>query len=297
MISIVITAFNEPSTIGKAIDSIISQKIREKYELIVSAPDRKTQDIVKKYSKKFRQIKLFKDPGKGKSYALNLIFPKIKGRIAILTDGDVYISENSINELLNFFNDSKMGCVSGRPVPTNSKSIMLGFWAHLLYDAGAHKIRKELYDAKKFLECSAYLFAFRTKMVKKIPLDTAEDAYIPYYFWNNGYKIGYADKALVYVKNPDNFKDWLNQRIRTANAHENLGKYVDVKKVSRVKSFSNEIKKGLFWALSYPKTLKEYFWTFTLFVARIYMWILVFYNIKIKRQYYKDGWKRIESTK
>ena len=62
MISIIITSFKEPKT-GKAIESFLNQKIREKHEIIVSAPDIETQNIVKRY----KQVKLFKDPGKGKS--------------------------------------------------------------------------------------------------------------------------------------------------------------------------------------------------------------------------------------
>ena len=83
MISIVITSFNEPKTIGKAIESFLVQKISEKYELIVCAPDEKTLNIAKEYQIKNKQIEIFKDPGKGKSFALNLLLPKLKGRILI----------------------------------------------------------------------------------------------------------------------------------------------------------------------------------------------------------------------
>ena len=44
MLSIIITSFHEPRTIGKAIESFINQDIREKYELIVAAPDKETLD-------------------------------------------------------------------------------------------------------------------------------------------------------------------------------------------------------------------------------------------------------------
>ena len=51
MISIIITAFKEPKTIGKAIESFTNQKIKEKYELYVVAPDKETLDIARKYQK------------------------------------------------------------------------------------------------------------------------------------------------------------------------------------------------------------------------------------------------------
>lgn len=294
MISIIINTFNEPTTIGHAIESFINQKISEKYEVIVICPDEETIKVIKKYTKEYSQVKHIKDKGKGKSYALNENLSKIKGRIVILSDGDVFVGDNSVNNLINIFKEKKVGCVSGRPISTNSNKTMLGYWSHLLF-YGAHKIRKRLYKEGKFLECSGYLFAFRNNFIKEIPLDVAEDTAISYVFWKRGFKIAYAENALVYVKNPNSFKDWLKQRKRTSKAHETLTKYI--KDFPKVKSFSNEVLNGTVWALQYPNTLKEFLWTISLFFARLYMWINVFYDTKIIKEHYKDAWERIESTK
>jgi len=50
MISVIITAFKEPKTIGKAIESIAEQKI-SKNEILVVAPDKETLDAAKKNEK------------------------------------------------------------------------------------------------------------------------------------------------------------------------------------------------------------------------------------------------------
>jgi cellulose synthase/poly-beta-1,6-N-acetylglucosamine synthase-like glycosyltransferase len=157
MISLVITSFKEPHLIGKAIESLLSQKIKQKYEIMVSAPDKETQEVVTKYSKKFKQVKLFKDPGKGKTYALNLLIPKLKGDIIILTDGDVYTSKNSVNLIVEAFNDKKVGCVTGKPVSSNPRNNMFGYWSHLLCNA-AHILRQKRASQNLFLECSGYLW-------------------------------------------------------------------------------------------------------------------------------------------
>jgi biofilm PGA synthesis N-glycosyltransferase PgaC len=295
MISVIITAFKEPGTIGKAIESFVSQSIKEKYELIISAPDEETLEVARKYIKKNKKIKLFKDPGKGKSYALNLLLSKVKGDIIILSDGDVYISENSVNEILNKFEDKKVGCVSGRPFPVETRKTKYGYWANFLFDS-AHRLRKKLSEEEKFLECSGYLWAFRSKIIKNFPLDVAEDTIIPYFFWEKGYKISYAENALVYVKNVSNWKEWVSQKVRTSRAHETLDKYVDTKKTPRTKTFMNEAK-GAFSLFSYMKSLKEIFWTAELIFARLYIWILVFLDVYIKKKYHKDKWTRVESTK
>jgi cellulose synthase/poly-beta-1,6-N-acetylglucosamine synthase-like glycosyltransferase len=290
MISIIITAFKEPK-IGKAIESFLNQKIKEKYELIVSAPDKETQEVVKKYKK----IKLFNDPGKGKAYALNLVLKKVKGDIIILTDGDVYVSENSINEILKKFENSKIGCVAGRPVPMEDKTTKYGYWANILFDS-AHRLRKKLAKEGKFFQSSGYLCAIKNGIIKEIPLDTADDAIIPHLIFNSGYDIAYAEKALVFVKNVDNWKDWISQKIRCARAHENLDKYVDIKKSPRTKTFFNE-SRGIFYILSYPKNTKEFFWTLELIFARSYLWFLVFFRIYVQKRYHTDNWKRVESAR
>ncbi len=302
-VTVLITSFKEPDTIGRAIEAFIKQDILERkpdlqYEIVVAAPDKETAEVIKSYEKKYPHlVRYFKDPGKGKSYALNMILPKLKGDILILSDGDVYVSKNAVSEILKKFWLTHVGVVTGRVVSSSPKNTMLGYWSHLLADAGAHKVREEAYKKGEFIECTGYLFAFRNNVIKKIPLDVAEDTYIPYVFWEKGYKIAYASRAKVYVKNPATFREWLKQRVRTAKAHETLDKYVDTQLTKRVKSFSNEIKKGLLWALAYPSNLKELLWTFALFGARFYMWVLVYYHTRIKKQHYQDGWERIESTK
>lgn len=236
MISIIITAFKEPETIGKAIESFLKQNIKEKYELIISAPDEETLNVAKKYSSKNKKIKLFKDPGKGKSYALNLLLKKIKGDILILTDGDVYVSEDSVEEILKEFQNSEIGCVTGRPVPLENKEIKYGYWANFLFES-AHKLRKKLKKENNFLECSGYLWAFRNNVIDSFPLDVAEDTIVPYFFWEKGFKIGYSEKALVYVKNVNNWKEWISQKVRTSRAHETLDKYVNTESIPRTKTF------------------------------------------------------------
>jgi len=290
-ISIIITSFHEPF-LENSIRGFVDQEIGYNHEIVVVSPDKNAELLCKKY-----KIKYFFDPGKGKSYALNLIFKEVKSDILIFTDGDVVAGKNSINEIMNKFRDPRVGVVTGRVVSSNKRNDLFGYWSHLLADAGAHTIRRDLYLKNKFLECSGYLFAFRNNVIRDIPLDVAEDTYIPYEFYFKGYKIAYAENAKVYVKNPNNFKDWLIQRMRTSKAHETLDKYVDIKRVPKVKSFKNEIVKGTFSALKYPKNLREFYWTILLFIARFYMWLGVFYDTKFKNKSYTDAWERIESTK
>lgn len=293
-VTLLITAFKEPNVI-RAIESAMNQKTDYPYEIIVSAPDMETKKIVEELSKKDNRLKFFQDPGKGKSFALNLAFKELKSDIIILTDGDVYISENSVNDIINLFLDSEIGCLTGRPVPQENKKTKFGYWANFLFESG-HRIRKKAFDSNSFLECSGYLFAFRKEFISKIPTDVAEDTVIPYLFWEKGYRIGYVDTAKVFVKNADNLKDWIKQKIRTHKSHGKLNEYVDIITTPKVKSFKTEIK-GTFWLLNYPSNLKEFFWSIELGFARLYTWLKFFYDTHVSDRHYTDAWERIESTK
>ena len=290
MISIIITSYKEPRTVGKAVEAVLASKFKEKREVIVAAPDAETAKVIKTY----KQVAYFKDPGKGKSYALNQLFKKAKGDILVLTDGDVFFDTNTIAKLIAQFKDKKVGCVTGRPVATNKKTTMLGYFSHLLVDAGAHAIRGKLDKEGKFIEGSAYVLAMRNE-VKHIPTDVAEDAIIPYLLWKKGYKVKYAPKAKVYVKFPETVKDFIKQKVRTAKAHSKLEQYAP--DFPRVKGFWNEIKFGTVRALAYPRNIKEFFWTLFLFPLRLYIWIRVGIDTRVKQKEYTDAWDRVESTK
>jgi len=294
-IGFIITSFKEPN-MKRAIEHGLSQNTNIKYDLIISAPDEETLNMARKYSKKNKNIKIFKDPGKGKSYALNALFEKLEYDILILTDGDVYVNNLAVEEIISLFDNPEIGCVTGRPYPIEDRNNKYGYWAHFLFDA-AHKIRKDYFEKNKFIECSGYLFAFRKNKIDKIPLDVAEDTVIPYFFWEKGYMIGYAENALVYVKNVDNLKDWMNQKTRTSKAHETLDKYAYVNYTPRVKTFLNEISLGAKMLIKHPSNLRETFWVSELSLVRFFMWAKVYFDTKLRNKNYGDAWERIDSAR
>src|SRR3990167_6915815 len=112
-LSIVITSFKEPN-IDEAIKAIVTQNIPYEYEFFVVAPDEATRKVTEKFKKSYKQVKFFKDPGNGKSYALKLVMKKLDGDITIITDGDVCLAENSIREIVKPFENNKIGVVTGR---------------------------------------------------------------------------------------------------------------------------------------------------------------------------------------
>ena len=294
MLDIIITSYNEPKATLRAVNTFLNQNIKEKFKIIVCDPFPEVGDFLKK-NLKDKRVGFFLDPGEGKSYALNLLFKKLNSKnkedIFIFTDGDVYVSDNAVKGIFEAFKDEKIGCVTAKPVPIDDRNTKYGYFSHFAF-AGIDKARKKLSDNQKFFECSGYLFAIRKGVIDEFPIDSSEDAIIPYLFWKKNYKIKYLPNVEVYVKNPGNLKDYLNQKIRNIKAHENLDKLAP--DMPRTKTFWNEIKHGWYFLFIYPKSFKEFFWTIQLYFLRLYIYLKAFKDLR-KKEVYTDGWREVET--
>lgn len=295
-LTVIITAYKEKKTVIRLIENFEKQlKDRRKFEILLLAPDRETGEAGLKASKSGK-ASWIKDQGRGKPAALNKGFNLAKGRILILTDGDVFLDKKAVQALIPAFKDKKIGAVTGRPKALNSRNNLFGFWAHLLTDA-AHQRRREQKKKKAFLEASGYLMAIRAGLVEKIPEDSlADDLAISKIIWDKGHLIDYRPGAKVYVKFPTNFKDWLAQKKRTLGGHFQTKSLIKSKKKERTRGFIQE-SLGFFKVLAYPRNLKEFFWTVILILARLYLWLAVFWERRIINKSFEKTWARIESTK
>lgn len=298
MISIIVTAYEDPNSTKECIKRLLHQKnFHEKFELIGTSPDEPTKKVIMDYKKKYPKIVKYvqQEYGSGKNRLMNKVLKVVKGDILVWTDGNKFMEEDSISLILEPFKDSRVGLAGGRPTPMNDRNTMLGYWAHLLTNAASRA--KEI-TAKKggVIEQTANIMAFRKGLIKEIPLDVSEDAYISHIIARKGYKNIYVKNAKVLVTYPRTFNDWIKQKVRSIKSHETLDKYIDKKK-DKMKSFSNEVFYGIYLSLSYPKNIKEFFWTLMLYPARLYIWMRAFYEIKIKKDNYNPHWSRSESTK
>ncbi|MFA4887226.1 MAG: glycosyltransferase [Candidatus Nanoarchaeia archaeon] len=288
MISIIITTFREVKTIRKVVERILNQRIKGS-EVIVVSPDLETRDAIKDLIKKKKVIHV-QDEGKGKPAALNIALKKAKGEIIILTDGDVLVGEKSLEQLLIPFKDPKVGLVTGRPVSVEEKDNMFGFWSYVLTDI-AHRMRLK----SKFVVASGYLFTVRKKLLDPIPEDAlAEDAVISHWMVDKGFKTIYVPEAVVFVKFPKNFKDWIKQKKRSTGGYLQLKQFAKTKK--RMRSFGKEAG-GINLLWKYPTSFKRVGWLLLLILARIYLWFVIFIDVKLKRKSFKQIWVRVESTK
>ncbi|MEK6855960.1 MAG: glycosyltransferase [Nanoarchaeota archaeon] len=290
MISVIITSFKEPNTIARAVESFSSQ-ISKSDEIIVIAPDKETLESASKL-KKTINLRLIQDSGNGKPSALNLAVSKARGDILVLSDGDVYVDNKAINSLIAPLKDFSIGAVSGRPISSNSKEDKYGFWSHLLTEI-AHERRIMAVQIGKRFFCSGYLFAIRKSLFPKLPEELlSEDGFISHSVYQSGSKIAYSEQAKVFVKYPNNFKDWVKQKKRSAGGYSQIKSMLGVE----MRSFKSESKGG-FGLIKYISTPKEFMWLINLVLARVYLWLAIYVDINIKKRKREELWKPVTSTK
>ncbi|MGV8142272.1 MAG: glycosyltransferase [Candidatus Pacearchaeota archaeon] len=291
MISVIITAWKEPQSVSKSI-AILRPQLSAKDEIIVVAPDVETLDVARKFSRTDRRIKICKDKRLGKPAAMNIAVKEAKGDILVWTDGDVFTSGEAIKELIAPFKDKGVGAVTGRPISKDNKETKYGFWAYMLSDI-AHKQRLNPSRSNQTLFCSGYLFAIRKKLMPPLPEDLlSEDGYISHKVYQKGNTIAYAPKSEVYISYPKNFSDWIKQKRRSVGGYAQNYKLLNVK----IRSFSKE-SRSFYRLFHYIQKPKHVWWLLQLFIARLHLWGIIYWDINIKKKTGQKLWDRIESTK
>lgn len=290
-ISVIITAFKEERTIGKAIKACGDQ-LEKGDQLIVSAPDAPTLAVARSYCRRYPQLEVFQDQGKGKPAALNAVLTHVKHPLMVLTDGDVFVSPKALHALVAPFADPLIGAVTGRPRSLNPYTSRLGYWSQILTRV-ADEMRYEGAQKQKPLMCSGYLFAIRTSLFPALPTELlSEDGYISLKVLQQKKRIGYARKAEVFVRYPTSFSDWILQKKRSAGGYNQIRSLEH----TTLRSFTWE-SRGAWRILRYPRTIQQWKWTIDLFLSRLYLWGLIYRDITFRKQRRVTLWKRVETTK
>lgn len=278
--ALIITTAKEVNLAKRCIES--AQVSDALYDIVVVSPDKELEDYCDEH-----KLQFVRDEGKGKIAAMNKALEEVVQPIVIWTDGDCTVE--NVNLIVKAFEDMGVGAVGGAVFPAEKEQTKWAFF-HRFLTSAANDARRRRVEKGKFIELSGYLWAFKKMLVTEIPYDTAEDSVVPLAIFRKGYKVAYVPDAKVYVYGPQNAKDWFSQKARAAKAHEKLKK---VKGTELMKTWQNEIKEGIFYALKYPyKNIKERFWLLELMFMRARMWMML-----RRKSAYSDNWERVESTK
>lgn len=213
LISIIVPSHNSEKTIEKNIKSLLKQDYKGKYEIIVvdKSTDR-TPEIVSKFSKISKSVKLIKQKSKGISAARNLGVKKSKGEIVAFVDSDCIAPKNWLKNLLKPFSDKTIVAVSGTYRVKNKESIIARF---AQYEIEQRHKRMERFDEINFV--GGFNCAYRKNIFLKfggfdVNLVQSEDGELSYKVSKAGHKIKFNPSAYVYHYHPDSLPKFLRQK-------------------------------------------------------------------------------------
>ncbi len=255
-LSIVVPCFNGEEVIGKTIENLLKLNYGGLKKIIV-VDDCSTDNsyaIAKEYEKKYpdkiKAVQTPKNSGNAagaKNYGAKFVKTELIG----FTDDDSLPEKDSVNYMIGFFDDQKVGSVTSTVLVQNRNSFILRL------QSIEYKVIKFSRKLLEFLD-SIYVTPGPLAIYRKSAFDDVkgfdaenltEDIEITWHLQCRGYKIKMAVPSRVYSVAPDKIKVWISQRNRW-----NIGGLQTINKYK-----STFLKKGMLGAFILPFFVLSWF--------------------------------------
>ncbi len=199
-VSVIISAYNEETNIENKIKTLLNLEYPENnIEFLIGSDGStdKTDEIIKRYPR----IKYFRQEiREGKPSMLNSLVSKATGDIVVFTDARQRLDSKAIQEIVKYFEDAKVGSVSGELhyewEDGNKTASGLGlYWKYEKF------IRKSESRMGSMLGATGALYAIRRKLFPQLPANLIlDDVYIPLKIVEKGFRAIFDKRAKVYDK-------------------------------------------------------------------------------------------------
>lgn len=237
-VTLLIPAYNEKEYVDQKMSnsqSLNYPKEKLKIMWVTDGSDDGTNLLLEKYE----NVELFhKDRRNGKINAMNRVMPFVKTPIVIFSDANTLLGRESILHIVNCFQDSKVGCVSGEKRIVNKETDAAagaGEGLYWRYESTLKKWDAELYSA---VGAAGELFAIRTELYNEVEADTLlDDFIISLRVAQKGYTIQYNPEAYAIETASQDVKEELKRKVRISAG--------GIQSVLRLKSLLNIFKHGL----------------------------------------------------
>jgi cellulose synthase/poly-beta-1,6-N-acetylglucosamine synthase-like glycosyltransferase len=214
--SVGVTAYNEEANIGRLLDALLNQHLRQvdisEIIVVASGCTDNTVPIVESYVASNPRIQLFTQPRReGKTAAINIFLSHAAEDICVLQSGDTLPHEDAVEHLVRMFIDPTVGMTGAHKTPVNTPDHLVGLFTHLRLRL-EHQLCLEIPRLGEMI-------AFR-KVFDYIPPDVAMDeAFVEALVVKRGMQVRYAPDAIVYNTGPETIQDFVRQRRRNHAGH------------------------------------------------------------------------------
>jgi len=259
-ISLIISAYNEEEVIKEKLDNTFSLKYpHNKLEVIVcsdGSTDR-TDEIVRAYG----GVILHRVEGrKGKPECQNQGAAIATGEVLVFSDANSMYDTHALTNLLQNFNDKKVGVVCGElRYKKNDKSDEGLYW----------KLEKSLKESESAIDsclgANGAIYAVRRHLFRPLPPEACSDFIEPFAAYEAGYRVVYEPTAFCTEVPDDTAKEFRRKQRIVANSLQSL--YM-------IQPFLNPFRYGWYsFTLWSHKILRWYAFAFLIlmFIANLFL--------------------------
>lgn len=218
-VTVLIPAFNEEkhieSTIKNKLDSNYPQ---DKLQIIVISDESEdgTDELVKAYSAKDSRVTLIRQsPRQGKTAGLNLAMPHATGDIIVFSDANSHYHPDAIQHLVNTFQDSDIGYVTGKMVYVNEDGNVIGDGcsAYMKYENHMRELETQ---TGSVVGVDGGIDAIRKELYQPMNADQLPDFVLPLKVVTQGKRVAYCEKALLNEESLSSAQSEFRMRVRVS---------------------------------------------------------------------------------
>lgn len=221
-ITILVAAYNESENILSTLESIHKQRYAGNMKTIVindgSRDD--TMEKLNSVSSKYKWLQILDlKKNVGKANALNEGFKLVNTEVVITIDGDSYLYKDALDRIVERYLSDPEHTVSvaGAVLVRNSRKNLVTKIQEWDYFHGIAAIKRlqSLYQGT--LVAQGAFSLYKTSALEEVggwPHCVGEDIVLTWALLKRGYRVGFAEDAVLFTNAPDTWQQFFNQRLR-----------------------------------------------------------------------------------
>lgn len=217
VITILIAAYNEEESIGATVRNKLALDYpEEKLEIIVISDGSadKTDEIVNAVEDP--RVRLIRqEPRAGKTSALNMAIPQAKGEILVFSDANSIYAPETLRLLASNFNDPEVGYVTGKMIYADPDGTPIGSGcsAYMSYENILRDIETRIGSV---VGVDGGIDAVRARLYRPMKADQLPDFVLPLMVVEQGYRVVYEPRALLWEASLKEAADEYRMRVRVS---------------------------------------------------------------------------------
>lgn len=218
-VSVLIAAFNEEACIADTIESILRCKYRGPLEILVIDDGSSDRTVERAGAVADERLRVIAAEHGGKAHALNVGLAACEHEIVITLDADTFLYADAIERLVQrlMTDPPNTAAVAGAVLVRNSRDGFIARMQEWDYFHGIASVKRAQSLFQGTLVAQGAFSIYRKSALQLVggwPDKVGEDIVLTWAMLERGFRIGYAEDAVVFTNVPTTYGAFFKQRRR-----------------------------------------------------------------------------------